>query len=127
MSDIGVDLPPSYHSSVREENQTPVTSLETSQDISEMESTLDQKMYQMQQELLSSFQKQLDGHRKHLEEEFQRSLENQRRQLEETFLQRMQQELASNLQKHSVTLLEMQGQMQSQLTQLESYIQKLKM
>ena len=127
MSDIGVDLPPSYHSSVRAEDQTPVTSLETSQDISELESTLDQKMYQMQQELLSSFQKQLDGHRKHLEEEFQRSLEDQRRQLEETFLQRMQQELASNLQKHSDALLEMQGQLQSQLTQLESCIQKMKM
>ena len=81
----------------------------------------------MQQELISIFQKQLDEHRKLLVEEFQRNIEDQRRQLEETFQQRMQQELASNLQKHSDALLEMQGQMQSQLTQLESYIQKLKM
>ena len=102
-------------------------SLGVNQEVANTESTMDQKLHHMQQELISSFQRQLDGHRKHLEDEFQRNLEDQKRQLEESFQQRMQQELASNLQKHSDALLEMQGQLQSQLTQLESYIQKLKM
>ena len=65
---------------MQDEDRNPVTLLEISQKIAELESGI-RKVQQMQQELIPTIQRQLDEHRKQLEEEFQQKHEGLRQQI----------------------------------------------
>ena len=78
---------------MRNKDEHPITSIEMTQKVAELEFGISQKVHQMQQELISTFQRQLDEHRKQLEEEFQRKHEGLREQIE-----RFQQSLQLDLE-----------------------------
>ena len=71
----GEGLPPSYPSSVAQENGDSVGMPEIKQKIADLEAIIEKNSQEMQRELASNFQKQFDALRRLFEEGFQQGLQ----------------------------------------------------